>query len=254
MNIHFYLSLLPEALILSQLSPEDFGAYYAVGASKKARGQAMFFEVDPSYRHPYFDIESAIVRTVPHEDGSPKRSVYVSVYRVIEHIDPDLLMALYLTTQDGRSLRLDASEDMPGNGESLHLYQEIAPVTPLVVSRKGPLDFFEQIVVNPASLISLPAIVFTELKLGELAEDPEMGLMNELPYSNPDHLRQCLTDVKTKFISTKMVDRTHSPNVHYRTVKNGFFVGNDQKIRYFPMPLPADLRNDNYRWFRSANM
>lgn len=42
MAIHLYLSLLPEALIASMLSPEDFGTYYAVGSAKKSRGQAMF--------------------------------------------------------------------------------------------------------------------------------------------------------------------------------------------------------------------
>ena len=42
MTIHFYLSLIPEALIASMLSPEEFGNYYAVGSKKKSRGQAMF--------------------------------------------------------------------------------------------------------------------------------------------------------------------------------------------------------------------
>jgi hypothetical protein len=118
----------------------------------------------------------------------------------------------------------------------------------------GPLDFIEQIVRNPVSLVRLPAIVFTELQLGELADDPEMGLMENLPYSNRDHLRQCLTDVKTKFAATKMVDRVSSPNVQYRTIKNGFFVGNQKQLRYFPMPSPEEIRTNNYRWFRSANM
>ena len=54
MAIHLYLSLFPEALIASMLSPEDFGSYYALGSAKKSRGQAIFFEVDPEYRNPYF--------------------------------------------------------------------------------------------------------------------------------------------------------------------------------------------------------
>ncbi|HHX08115.1 MAG TPA: hypothetical protein GX730_01590 [Chloroflexi bacterium] len=254
MAIHLYLSLLPEALIASMLSPEDFGTYYAVGSAKKSRGQAMFFEVDPNFRHPYFRMEEAIQRCVPHEDGSLKASVYVSVYRVLEHMDLDALMHLYLTTMDGRTLELSPSNQIPNGTGNLHLYQEIVPVSPLVVSRLGPMEFIDQIVRNPVSLVKLPAIVFTELLLGELAEDPEMGLMENLPYSNRDHLRQCLTDVKTKYASTKMVDRTHSPDVHYRTIKNGFYVGNQEQLRYFPMPSPEEIRTNNYRWFRSANM
>ncbi len=44
MTVHLYLSMLPEALIASMLSPEEFGIYYAVGSQKKSRGQAIFFE------------------------------------------------------------------------------------------------------------------------------------------------------------------------------------------------------------------
>ena len=51
MTVHLYLSLMPEALIASMLTPEEFGVYYAVGSAKKSRGRAMFFEIDPDYRH-----------------------------------------------------------------------------------------------------------------------------------------------------------------------------------------------------------
>ena len=67
-------------------------------------------------------------------------------------------------------------------------------------------------------------------------------------------MRQCLSEVKTKYISTKMVDRISSPVVQYRTIKNGFFVGNGNGLKYFPMPSMQELRSENYRWFRSANM
>ena len=83
METHLYLSVMPEALIASQLSPPSFGTYYATGSEKKSRSQAMFFELDPDFRHPYFDIEAGLERLVPHEDGSPKRSVYISIYRVL---------------------------------------------------------------------------------------------------------------------------------------------------------------------------
>ena len=254
MTVHLYLSLLPEALIVSMLSPEEFGTYYAVGSAKKSRGQAMFFEVDPNFRHPYFKIEDAVARCVPHDDGTPKRSIYVSVYRVLEHMDINALQELYLTTQDGRTLGLQSSTALPASAEALHLYQEIAPVTPLVASRLDPLAFYDLIVNTPTSLITVPAICFVELRLGELAFDPEMGLLEDLPYGNSDHLRQCLTDVKTKYISTKMVDRVHSAVFAYRAVKNGIFVGNQTNLRYYPMPTPEELRAENYRWWRSASM
>ena len=254
MTIHLYLSLFPEALIASMLSPEEFGSYYALGSAKKSRGQAIFFEVDPTYRNPYFKIDEAFARCIPHDDGSLKSSVYVSVYRALEHIKLSALQHLFLTTQDGYTLDLAPSEDIPDGTGQLHLYQEIAPVAPLVVSRLGPIQFLDQLVRNPVSLVTVPALVFTELQLGELADDPEMGIMINMQYGNQDHLRQCLTDVKTKFATTKMVDRSHNPNVQYRSIKNGFYVGNKKEMRYYPMPTAEELRVLNYRWFRSSNM
>ncbi len=54
MTIHLYFSLIPEALIASMLPPEQFGQYYATGHKYKSKGQAIFFEVDPSFRHEFF--------------------------------------------------------------------------------------------------------------------------------------------------------------------------------------------------------
>lgn len=254
MAVNLYLSLIPEALIASMLTPEQFGAYYAVGSKKKSSGQAIFFEVNPDFRSKYFRVQEGISRCVPHEDGEPKASIYISLYRVVEHIPMSELGKLYLVTQDGRTLGIDHDDNYPTNDDGLHLYKEIAPVTPLVASRLNPVDFFDLIVRNPTSLITLPAVVFAELRLGELATDPKLGQVGDLPYRNIDHLREVLVDLKTKPVATKMVDRIHPANIAYRTVKNGFFIGNEGALRYYPMPSNEELRDKNYRWWRSANM
>ena len=254
MTVHLYLSLIPEALIASMLEPEEFGSYYAVGTKKKSTGQAIFFEVNPDFRSKYFRIEQGIARCVPHEDGAPKSSIYISVYRVLEHISISDLGKLYLTTQDGRTLGLEKSSDIPELDEGLHLYKELVPVSPLVASRLNPLEFYDLIVKNPTSLVTVPAITFAELRLGALAEDPEMGDVGNLPYSNLDHLREVLKDLNTKPVATKMVDRISPASIVYRTVKNGFFVGNEDEIAYYPLPSSEWLKENNYRWWRSANM
>ena len=254
MTVHLYLSLMPEALIASMLTPEEFGVYYAVGTAKKARGQAMFFEIDPDYRHEALRIEEGVSRCVPHEDGAPKASIYVSVYRVLERVALDAIKKLYLVTQDGRVLGLDSGTDIPGDSDGLHLYQEIAPVHPLVVSTYGPRDFFDLMVKNPTSLICLPAVCWVKLRLGALADDPEMGPVGDLPYTNIDHLRECLVDLRSKPFHSKMVNRTHPAAFAYRMIKNGVFVGNQKQLRYFPMLSQEELREKHYRWWRSANM
>jgi len=231
----------PEALIASMLAPEDFGVYYAVGSQKKARGQAIFFEVDPNFRNKELNIEEGFRRCVPHEDGSPKRSIYISVYRVLEHVDLKAVGSLYLTTQDGRTLGIDQSKDVPSNGTGLHLYQELAPVHPLVVSSYGPRDFYDLIVKRPTSLLTLPAICFAELRLGELAENPEFGDVGDLPYANIDHLRQCLTELATKTVHSKMVDRIHSGDIAYRTIKSGLFLGNSKMLIVFWFAFPGRI-------------
>lgn len=251
---HLYLSLIPEALIVSMLPPEEFGAYYACGTQKRAREQAIFFEVDPTFRHPYFRIDEGLRRCVPHEDGTPKRSIYISVYRVLEHVPLDVLKKLYLVTQDGRSLALEPSTELPKEDDGLHLYQEIAPVHPLVASTLGPREFYELIVKTPISLLSLPAVCFVELKLGELAHDPEHGAVKDLPYSNIEHLRECLVELKTKTVRAKMVNRIQPVRFPYRMIKNGVFVGNEQQLIYFPMPSPDELRQKHYLWWRSIQM
>ena len=254
MSVHLYLSLIPEALIASMLEPEEFGSYYAVGTKKKSSGQAIFFEVDPDFRSKYFRIKEGVSRCVPHEDGTPKASIYISVYRVLEHVSISALGKLYLTTQDGRTLGLESSKEMPYLDDGLHLYKEIVPVSPLIASRLNPMEFFDLIVKNPTSLVTLPSIAYVELRLDELAEDPEMGQVGDLPYSNMDHLREVLKDLKTKPVATKMVDRASPATFPYRTVKNGFFVGNESASAYYPMPSSDYLRENNYRWWRSANM
>ena len=132
---HLYLSMIPEALIASMLTPEEFGVYYAVGS-------------DLSYRHEALQIEEGLRRCVMHDDGSPKRSVYITVYRALENVALDAIKMLYLVTQDGRVLGLDPADTASCLSDplaGLHLYQEIAPVHPLVVSTLAPVEFYDLI-------------------------------------------------------------------------------------------------------------
>jgi len=254
MTVHLYLSLLPEALIASMLSPVEFGAYYAVGTHKKLHGQAMFAELDPAFRNEFFNIEKGLERCVPHEDGRPKRSVYISAYRVLEHVPLDVIQKLYLVTAYGETLALDPSQTPPQGDEDLFMYQEIAPVNPLIVSAQNPAEFHKFITGRPNSLIHLPAICFVELRLGELAQDPEFGPIQDLPYPYIHHLRECLLEVQRENKPNKMVNRVQSVEFPYRMIKSGIFIGNTKGLLYFPLPSREALRNQYYQWWRSANL
>lgn len=253
MTKYLYLSLIPEAMIASMLSPDEFGIYYAVGSHKKDRGQAIFAELDPAFRSDYFRIEQGLERCVPHENGLPKQSVYISTYRVLEHVPLEAIKKLYLVTMYGEVLGLEASEELPESGQGLHMYQELAPVNPRIVSALGPVEFYKFIIQDPQSLIHLPAISFVELSLGELAKDPEKGNLRDLPYDNVHHLRECLLEVQVKEVQSKIVNRVHSPQFHYRTIESGLYIGNAEGLIFFPLPPREELRSTYYRWWRSAN-
>lgn len=251
---HLYLSLIPQALIASMLTPEEFGSYYAVGTKAHVRGEAMFFELDPSFRggdFPYHLIEE---RCVEKPDGSPKRSVYLAIYHVLSQIPVSALGPLYLVTLDGSTLRLDRSGYRPDSASRLHLYQEFCPTTPLVVSRLEPLQFCRAF-TDRSKPVSVPRIVFSELTLGELAEDPENGSASNLPYQSIDHLRDMLISLKSDpEKESRLVLKQVKQGVIYRTVSGGFYVGDQKDFACYRFPSEAELETQHYRWWRSAQV
>lgn len=254
MAIHLYFSLIPEALIASMLTPEQFGQYYATGHKYKSKGQAIFFEVDPAFRHDFFNIDEGLTRCVAHPDGTPKNSVYISVYRVLEHIPISALGKLYLTTAYGHTLGLDPGNITPREGPGLHMYQDLAPVNSLVVSALDAVDYYDGVTKQPAKFIRFPGLCFVELGLGALATDPENGALGDLPYSFMHHLREALLEVDPNSKQSKLVHRVHSLEFPYRMVKRGFYMGNGPNLAFYPMPSHDVLRREYNQWWRSANL
>jgi hypothetical protein len=254
MAVHLYFSLIPEALIASMLPPEKFGQYYATGHKFKSKGQSIFFEIDPSFRHPYFEIDTAFSRCVAAPDGTPKNSVYVSVYRVLEHLPLSAIGIMYLTTAYGHTIGLPRANALPEPRAGLHMYQDLAPVNSLVVATQDPITYYRGITSEPEKFIRFPGMCFVELDLGALAKDPEGGAVGDLPYSFMHHLREALLVLEPKTKETKLVHRVHSLEFPYRMVKGGFYMGNGTDLAFYPMPSHADLRREHNGWWRSANL
>ncbi len=252
MKTYLYLSLIPEALIASMLPPEDFGKYLAVGTKKRTRGQAMFFEVDPDFKSDYFSLSDMEKRCVPHPDGQPKNTLYLSIYRVLENIPLSALKHLYLVTVDGRVLEIQQGKYQHEPEEKLHIYQELAPITPFIASTLNPVDF-SHLITDKQNPISVPKLCFVELTLFGLANDLDSSDIRDLPYSNIDHLRDCLAALeKDPNKKTKTVTRYMNNYLFYRSIKNGFFVGDNREVRYYPFPSKNDLEDKHYPWWRSA--
>ena len=245
MTIHLYFSLIPEALIASMLTPEQFGQYYATGPKYKSKGQAIFFEVDPAFRHDFFAIDEGIRRCVPHPDGAPKNSVYISVYRVLEHIPVSALGKLYLSTAYGHTLGLEQSAIQPREAPMLHMYQDLVPVNSLVVSTLDPIGLYQGVTSQPAKFIRFPGLCFVELGLGALATDPANGPVGDLPYSFIHHLRETLLELDPAGKESKLVHRVHSLEFPYRMIKSGFYIGSGPNLAFYPMPSHEALRREH---------
>ena len=252
MKTYLYLSLWPESLVVSMLPPEEFGHYLAVGTKKRMRGEAVFFEVDPDFRGRYFNWTDIDKRCTPHPDGQPKRTVYISIYRVLEHVPLQVLKNLYLVTDNGRALKIERQPYQPTGEESFHLYQEMIPVSPRIASNLDPMEFC-RLVTDTSRPVSVPKLVFVELILDDLAKDPISSSVSNLPYPHIDHMRDCLTGLKEHpETPTKTVIRHVRWDILYRTIKNGFFVGDQKILYYYPFPSHEDLEGKYYSWWHSA--
>jgi hypothetical protein len=253
MSKYIYLTCTPEALVASMLPPEGFGMYLSTGTKKRNKGQAIFFEVDPGQIEKLIDMDSLNKRCVAKEDGSPKSSVYLSVYKVLEMVPLAALKSLYLTTDHGCVLEVKrAPYDNKAEKENeLHLYQELCPVTPLVASGLAPSVFLKRLTDGSIPIV-LPKLLFVELKLGELATNPLSGSAEHLPYPNIGHLRDCLEILKGEYEKhMKTVHRIFSGELLYRTIDTGFYVGAQNDIVYYPYPRMSELEKLNYNFFRA---
>ena len=252
METYLYLSLIPEALIFSQLPPERFGKYMAIGTKKLTRSPAIFFTLDPDFQSDFFRLNKAREACKPHTDGSPRRSTYVSVYNVLSNVPVSAMRNLYLTTKDGVTLELVSSQEKPPQRNGFHLYQEICPVYPKVASPLGPRDFIRY-VTNPENPVFLPRMVCCDLRIYGLATDPEKSSAANLPYRDMNHLRECLTSLQYRTDKmTKIVHRDLEEDQIFPVVESGFFVGDQAEFLYFPFPQEDELLEKHNRWWNSA--
>ena len=254
METHLYLSLTPEALVASMLPPAEFGTYLAIGRMKRTTGRAIFFELDQTKVDDLFNLEEAKKRCTPHADGTPKHSVYLCAYRVLERLNLSALKNLWLITRDGMGLELTPSGDIPSTPQTFHLYQELGPVHPLIASTLDPRSF-SRFITDPELAICLPKLCFVDIQLEDLAENPETGMADNLPYHHLGHLRDCLISLKhSPNKHTKTVDRMHAADFQYRCVNTGFYVGDHERVLYYPFPSQEDFRTEYHAWWRSANV
>jgi len=163
------------------------------------------------------------------------------------------IKSLYLTTDNGHTLELKKTPyDLASeNTNKLYLFQELCPVSPLIASDLPPSSFLKRL-TDGSTPIVLPKLFFVELKLGNLATNPQKGSIDFLPYSNVGHLKDCLDILRGEYEKRmKTVQRIFSGSLIYRTIESGFYVGSKDEIIFYPYPTLSELEYINYEFFRS---
>jgi hypothetical protein len=250
---HLYLSMIPEALVASMLPPEEFGRYLAVGSHKRSSGAAIYIEVDPDFKSDFFNMGIVRERCVPHADGSPKHSLYLGIYRVLEHIPLEALGKLYLTTRDGQVLALEQSERPAEFSAGPYLYDEICPVHPLIASSLDPVAFI-RFATHPGSPLCVPKIFFTQLDPVAMIGSDRTAEGSPAIHNLPDRIKECFRELETAGKPSKTVDRIRPTIFRWNHIKNGFYVGDQTRLLFYPFPTKDKLERDHYIWWRSATL
>jgi len=254
--MHVYLMVSPtEALIASMLESQEFGAYMATGSCKTAAEKLMFFELTGEFGSD-FDWDYARRSCVPHADGTPKRSVYLSVYRVLERVPLDALGSLFLVTRDGRCLELHPQPlSPPSSWRGYALYQELCPVTPLVASSLPP-EPFSRYLVDPSNHVGVPAIVFADVHITELENMEHAGDAGRLHDQGwGEHMLSGFEEFKSQpGKRSKTIDRSFGARFRYQNIGHGLYVARHKDgVIWYPMPDKETIKKYHYEWGRSAN-
>lgn len=253
MATRFYLSIFPmEALIASELEPLDFGSYMATGTKNGSFEKLIFIEIEPGFGDS-FDWDYAAERCVPHENGEPKHSVWMSVYRSLEHVPRERMKSLFLATNDGRTLEIEPQDYKPESIERpFWVYQELCPVRPLVVSTYDPPTFSKHM-THETIKVAVPRIAFADLKVVDFDNMEHSGNLGATYDRNIDHLKDCILSVTSDNPKkVKNVERSNTESFGYQIINRGIYVGEAEDLVFYPMPSHDEIRMHHYDWGRSA--
>ncbi len=163
---------------------------------------------------------------------------------------------VYLVTKDGRTLSLEKEEyQTPENWKGFGLYKELSPVHPLIVSSLNPKDLADYIINGTTKKISVPALIFTDIKVIDFDDMQHSGNIGGMYDRNLDHLKACIASLQESDEKmTKTVDRSFDSKFTYQIIDNGIYIARDRSIIFFRMPSRELLKASAYDWGRSANI
>lgn len=258
MTKHLYMILFPNtALVASHLEPEAFARHFISGSTKYYAGKLIFSEIDINFRHPYFRLDEALNDLVPHEDGRPKSTKYVSNYRVLEHVSFDAIQSLWISTPEGHSLELKAApyDGVHQQEGSVRVYGEISPISMMVLSDFNFLEFASHI-TDPNNLVGAPVMFYTQLELDSddfiKSFDANPLMQSPIPDIHPGVLKKSILEVR-QFLNkhTKGLSLSNPlGKVAFKNLRHGFMFASQAGTKYFPMPDAATIEKTNYKFWK----
>ncbi len=258
---HLYAIMWPNhALVASNLAPEEFGSHYTIGSSRYFHGQVVFAEIKSDFRNEYFEIDRYLKEVVPKPDGQPKRTKFISTYRVLEHLYLDAFMDLFITSVEGKVLRLTKApyekDHQPG---FIRTYQEICPLSAIVMSHMTPLEFGE-FITNLDQAKSAPKVLFTQIDfdieefLRLLDANPFHG--SPIPNVHPQKLKDQIEELRGnphKKIKGISLDSAFG-RISFLNLRTGFWIAHGTELLFYPIPDHATLERDHYEWLRTLSV
>ncbi len=252
-----YMVLYPNAaLIASQYDPDMFARHYTSGSSRHYSGKVVFAEVDPAYRHAYFDIDNILKDLRPHEDGRPKATKFISSYRVLEHVELSAIGKLHLSTEEGHCIDLERGESDVAHKESVRVYAEIEPMHMLVMSKLNPREFGAYI-TDPGNPKSAPKQFYTQLNidLEEFLAEFEHNPFKPSPVTalHPSTIRDAFIELMSKpeKRSKGLALDSNLDSISYRLLKHGFTFATKGESIFYPLPSHRDIEARNLKFWRT---
>ncbi|GAB6091245.1 hypothetical protein [Spirochaeta dissipatitropha] len=257
---HLYLILYPNpSLVASQYSPQQFARHYIAGSTRYYDGKVVFAEVDINYRHPEFAIEEGLKQLVPHEDGRPKATKFISIYRVLEHVDFDAIQKVYLTSPEAAVLELQPANDDVKTREPgiLRIFAEITPLRMLVLTKLDFIEFGKSITGGTDSMRNVPALFYTQLEfdtesfLRDFESNPLMPA--PIPGLHPSKLRDAIFELKVARDKTSkgLALDSSFDKIPYKFIRHGFMFSAGEQYRFFRMPNNREIEENNYKFWKS---
>jgi hypothetical protein len=227
-------------------------------------GRLVFVEIDPGFRHPYFEVEDAYAQLKPHEDGSPKATKFISSYRVLEHMDFAAMGKLYICDATGGFVALESAEAPPGGEDDscgsscdgLRVILEIDPVKFIVLTRLG-LTEYARFATDPSNAKGAPRMLYTEL---DVAVDDFIRETEESPYVtsffpgiHPERLRAAIRELRRSPSKEVKGISLYCPfeRISYKLLRGGLVFASREAIRYYPLLPLEEVERRFYKFWKN---